>query len=77
MINKGEKKGVPTIGNNVVMSSGSVIVGNIIIGSNVFIAPNSFLTVNVPDNSTVIGNPAKIIHMNNNPVEGSIEYILD
>ena len=77
MINKGIKKGVPTIGNNVVMSSGSVIIGNIKIGSNVLIAPNSFVSTNVPDNSTVIGNPAKIIHMDNNPVDGHIEYTLN
>jgi len=77
MINKGEKKGVPKIGSEVVLSSGCVIVGKVQIGSKVFIAPNSFVTVSVPDNSTVIGNPAKIIHMNKNPVEGSIEYVLD
>ena len=61
MIDSGVKKGVPIIGDNVVISTGSVVVGKIQIGSNVFIAPNSFVTVNVPDNSTVIGNPAKII----------------
>ena len=77
MINKGNKKGYPTIGDYVVMSTGSVIIGNIHIGSNVFIAPNSFVNSNVPNNSTVIGNPAKIIHMNKNPVDGSIEHILD
>lgn len=77
MINKGIKKGVPTIGNNVVMGSGTVIIGNIQIGSNVLIAPNSFVSTNVPDNSTVIGNPAKIIHMDKNPVDGHIEHILN
>ncbi len=62
MISTGKNKGVPTIGDNVGIHSGSVIVGNIQIGSNVEIAPNSFISFNVPDNSTVIGNPAKIIH---------------
>ncbi len=62
MISEGKNKGVPTFGDNVEIHTGSVIVGNIHIGSNVIIAPNAFISFNVPDNSTVIGNPAKIIH---------------
>ena len=74
---KGKLKGVPIIGDNVWMGTGAVIVGKIKIGSNVLIAPNSFVTFNVPDNSSVIGNPAKIIRMNNNPVDGYINYTLE
>jgi len=59
--NRGEKAGVPTIGNSVWIGVNSVIVGNIIIGNNVLVAPNSFVNIDVPDNSIVIGNPAKII----------------
>ena len=61
MIDRGINKGVPTIGDNVTIHMGAVVVGKVKIGSNVTIAPNSFVTVNVPDNSTVIGNPGKII----------------
>lgn len=50
-------KGKPTIGNNVVIGSGAVIVGNISIGNNVKIGANSVVTKDVPDNATVIGNP--------------------
>ena len=38
----------------------SVLVGNIQIGTNVMIAPNSFVNFDVPSNSIVIGNLAKI-----------------
>ena len=48
--NRGKLKGCPTIGNNVWIGTGSVIVGNINIGSNVLIAPNSFVNINVDDN---------------------------
>ena len=72
----GKFKGEPTIGDNVWIGTGSVIVGKINIGSNVLIAPNAFVNFNVPSNSTVIGNPAKIIKMDKNPVEGYIENIL-
>jgi serine O-acetyltransferase len=71
--NRGKLKGCPTIGNNVWMGAGAVIVGGINIGSNVLIAPNSFVNTDVPDNSLVMGNPAKIIHKDN-PCEGYIEF---
>ena len=74
---KGKLKGVPTLGDNVWMGTGSIIIGKIQIGSNVLIAPNAFVNFSVPSNSTVIGNPARIIHMNNNPVDGYINDILD
>lgn len=73
----GKLKGQPTFGNKVWIGTGSVIVGKIKIGSNVLIAPNSFVNFDVPDNSTVIGNPARILRMNNNPVEGYIENIVE
>ena len=43
------------------MGTNSVIVGRITIGNNVLIAPNTFVNFDVPNNSIVIGNPAKII----------------
>lgn len=58
--NRGKRKGVPTIGNEVWIGPNAVIVGNISIGNNVLIAPNAYLNTDVPDNSIVLGNPAKI-----------------
>jgi len=72
---RGKLMGCPTIGNNVWIGTGSVIVGNINIGSNVLIAPNSFVNVDVPENSLVIGNPCKIMSKEN-PCEGYINFIL-
>ncbi len=74
--NRGKLKGFPTIGDNVWMGTGSVIVGNINIGSNVLIAPNSFVNVDVEDNSLVLGNPCKVVKKEN-PCEGYINFILD
>lgn len=73
--NRGSHKGCPIIGNNVWIGTGSVIAGKISIGNNVLIAPNSFVNMDIPDNSLVIGNPAKII-MKENPTEGYINNIL-
>lgn len=73
-VNTGKFKGSPTIEDKVWIGTGSVIVGNINIGSNVLIAPNSFVNSDVPANSLVIGNPAKIIQKDN-PTEGYIVHI--
>jgi serine O-acetyltransferase len=73
--NRGKLKGCPTIGDNVWIGTGSVIIGRINIGNNVLIAPNSFINFDIPNNSLVIGNPAKII-FKDNPTEGYINNIL-
>lgn len=69
--NRGEKKGVPSIGNNVWIGAGSVIVGNITIGDDVMIAPNAYVNMDVPSHSIVVGNPG-MIHMKDNATEGYI-----
>lgn len=60
--NRGEKKGVPQIGDNVWIGTNAVIVGGIKIGNNVLIAPNSYVVNDIPDNSIAIGNPVRIIN---------------
>jgi serine O-acetyltransferase len=59
--NRGSRKGNPTMGNRVFVGSGAVVVGKVLIGDNVLIAPNAFVNFDVPSDSLVIGNPAKII----------------
>lgn len=61
---RGKRKGVPTIGNRVAIRANSTVVGNINIGDDVLISPNTFVNFDVPSNSIVIGNPAKIISRN-------------
>lgn len=60
--NRGNRKGCPTIGDNVWIGTNSVIVGNVTIGNDVLIAPLTFVNFDVPAHSIVVGNPAKIIH---------------
>ena len=73
---KNGKIGRPSIGDYVWIGTGAVIVGEIKIGKNVLVAPNSFVNFNIPDNSLVIGNPAKI-YPKENPTKNYINYILN
>lgn len=53
--------GVPTIGDNVVIFAGSIILGNVTVGDNAVIGANAVVTKDVPSNAVVAGIPAKVI----------------
>lgn len=46
---------------NVFIGCNSIILGGVRIGNNVVVAAGSVVTKDVPDNSVVAGNPAKVI----------------
>lgn len=73
-VNRGTKKGTPTIGDYVWIGVNATIVGNINIGSDVLIAPNSFVNCDIPSHSVVFGNPCQIKHREN-ATEGYINNI--
>lgn len=54
----------PIIGNNVSIFTGAIVIGKIKIGNNVNIGAGSVVVKDVPDNCTVVGNPARIIKTN-------------
>jgi serine O-acetyltransferase len=56
-----EGKFEPTIGDNVIISPGAVIVGPVHIGSNVVIGANSVVISDFPDNCIIAGIPARLI----------------
>lgn len=51
----------PTIGNNVKITTGAIVLGPINVGDNVVIAAGAVVTKNVPNNCVVVGNPAYIV----------------
>ena len=55
----------PSIGNNVVIGSGAQILGPVKIGDNARVAANAVVVNNVPEDSTMVGVPAKIIKTGN------------
>ena len=51
----------PTIKANAVISAGAKVLGNITIGENAKVGANSVVIKDVPDNSTAVGIPARVI----------------
>jgi serine O-acetyltransferase len=59
----GKEKGKrhPTIGNHVVIGTGAKVLGNIRLGDHVKIGAGSVVVKTVPDHSTVVGVPGRIV----------------
>ncbi|WP_069997107.1 serine O-acetyltransferase EpsC [Cellulosilyticum sp. I15G10I2] len=51
----------PTIGNNVMIGTGAKVLGPFKVGDNSRIAANALVLQEVPEDSTVIGNPGKVV----------------
>lgn len=60
-VNRYCKIGQITIGNNVFIGFGTIVLCNVTIGDNVIIGAGSVVTHDIPSNSIACGNPAKII----------------
>ena len=63
-IGRGKKidnNNLPIIGNNVTVYAGAIIVGGIHIGDNVTIGAGAVVVKDVPDNTTVVGAPVRLI----------------
>ena len=60
----GKEKGKrhPTLGNKVIVGAGAKVLGNITIGDNCRVGAGSVVIQNVPEHSTVVGVPARIVH---------------
>ena len=69
---RGQKTGVPKIGNRVFIGPGATILGGITIGDDVLIGTHAIVTFDVPNNSVVAAPLASIISE-----KGSQDYILN
>lgn len=54
----------PTLGDNVLVGAGAKVLGPFKIGNNVRIAAGAVVLNEVPDNSTAVGVPARIVRIN-------------
>ena len=51
----------PTLGNNVMIGAGAKVLGPMMIGDNSKVAANAVVLGEIPENSTAVGIPAKIV----------------
>ncbi|MBE7039960.1 MAG: serine O-acetyltransferase [Ruminococcaceae bacterium] len=58
----------PTLGNNVLVGAGAKVLGPFKVGDNSKIAANAVVLSEVPENSTCVGVPARIVKINNRRV---------
>ncbi|GAB3384656.1 serine O-acetyltransferase [Lysobacter fragariae] len=68
--NRGRNQGYPILGDNIYIGPGAVIAGSVRIGNNVAIGANCVVTMDIPDNSVVVGVPGRIISQ-----EGAAGYV--
>ena len=54
----------PTLGNNVIVSAGAMVLGSFTIGDNSIIGAASVVLEEVPPNSTVVGIPGRVVRRN-------------
>ena len=72
-----------TVGNNVLIGMGAVLLDGAVIGDNCFIAAGALVTgkMNAPEGSFIMGNPAKIVRQVTEKelqtIKGSVKYYYD
>jgi serine O-acetyltransferase len=69
-LNRGERKGVPVIGDGVYIGPGAAILGAITVGNGCAIGANAVVARSLCCNAVAVGIPAKIISM-----KGSAGYV--
>lgn len=70
---KDKGKRHPTLGDNVLVGCGAKVLGPFTVGSNSRIAANAVVLSEVPENSTCVGVPARIVRINGRKVNCSMD----
>ncbi len=73
-VSSAKEKRHPTLGNNVVVGAGAIILGDINIGNNVRVGAGSVVLKDVPDDCTVVGNPARVARHKGVKTEDSLKH---
>lgn len=65
----------PTLGDNVMVGAGAKVLGPMKVGSNSKIAANAVVLHEVPDNSTAVGIPARVVRRDGVRVQNDLDQI--
>ena len=74
---KDQGKRHPTIGNNVLVSTGAKVLGPFKVGDGARIAANAVVLKEIPENATAVGVPARVVRIAGEKVDyaGSVDQI--
>jgi serine O-acetyltransferase len=61
---KDKGKRHPTLGSNVMVGAGAKVLGPVTIGDNSKVGANALVLLDVPQNSTAVGVPARVVRIN-------------
>lgn len=67
----------PTLGNGVLVGAGSILLGAITVGDGAYIGAGSVVVDNVPANTTVVGNPARVVRTHVCPLVSDMVRVTD
>jgi serine O-acetyltransferase len=67
---KDKGKRHPTLKDHVVVAAGAKVLGNIVLGEYAKVGANAVVVTNVPDHSTVVGVPGRIVTLRGKKLEG-------
>lgn len=70
-----KEKRHPTLGNNVIIGSGAKVLGPFKVGDDSKIGSNSVVVKEVPDNSTVVGVPGRVVMSAGKKIEEKVEKV--
>ncbi|MBQ8783333.1 MAG: serine O-acetyltransferase [Clostridia bacterium] len=59
----------PTLGNHVLVGAGAKVLGPLTVGDNTNIAAGAVVLDNIPENSTAVGVPARVVRRNGKRIE--------
>ena len=72
---KDEGKRHPTLGNNVLVGAGAKILGPVKIGNNVKVAAGAVVLSELPEHSTAVGIPAKVVRVGGQRVADDLDQV--
>ena len=67
----------PTLGNGVLVGAGSILLGAITVGDGAYIGAGSVVVDNVPADTTVVGNPARVVRTHVCPLVSDMVRVTD
>ncbi len=72
---KDEGKRHPTLGDNVMVGAGAKILGPVNIGDNVKVAAGAVVLTELPEDSTAVGIPAKVVRVGGKRVANDLDQV--